>query len=51
MLDFRIYFWHEYKTDRKKDLIEKFIIYSLRNIKAIKTIILKILKTKMDKRN
>ena len=31
----------------KKELnsIEKFIIYSLRNIKAIKTVILKILKT------
>ena len=34
-------------SPRKKglNLIEKFIIYSLRNIKGIKTVILKIIKT------
>ena len=43
MLNSRIYFWHkdktQIKTEEKKDLIEKFIIYSLHNIKAIKTVI------------
>ena len=43
MLNFKIYFWHKYKTTnknfRKKDIFSwKFIIYSLRNIKAIKTV-------------
>ena len=51
MLNFRIYFWHKYKTPNKKtkekrlDLIEKVIIYSLRNTKVIKTVKLKMLKT------
>ena len=50
MLNFKIYFGHKYKTTNKTKekkrliLIEKFI-YSLRNIKAVKTVILTILKT------
>ena len=46
MLNFKIYFWHEYKIiNENKDLIEIFIIYCLHNIKAITTVILEILKT------
>ena len=50
MVNFLIYFWHENKSTNKTkekglNLIENFIIYSLRNIKAIKTVIFKILKT------
>ena len=55
MLNFKIYFWLKYKTTNKNyrkkglNLIEKFIIYSRRNIIAIKTVILKIPKTWMAK--
>ena len=51
MMNFKIYFWHSYKTTTKKlkkkdlNLIEKCIIYSLRNIKAFKIEMLKKLKT------
>ena len=51
-LNSKIYSWHKYKITNKKkkkkkglNLIEKIIINSLRNIKAIKTVILEILKT------
>ena len=55
MLNFNIYFSHEYKTTNKNkkkgvNLIEKFIMYSRPIIKAIKTVILKILNTSMAKR-
>ena len=52
MLNSKNYFCHKYKTTYNKkelNLIEKIIIYNLRNIKAIKTVILKILKTLMAK--
>ena len=50
MLNFKIYFWHKYNTIKKTKerqiyLIEKIIIYSQRNIKTIKIVIFKILKT------
>ena len=46
--NFKIHFWHKYKTWLNQVFlvfIEKFISYRLRNIKAIKTVIVKILKT------
>ena len=46
MLNIQIYFRHKYKTHKKVNkkrlnLIEKIIIYSLPNIKTIKSVILK----------
>ena len=55
MVIFKIHLWRECKTtnifkEKWLNLIEKNIIYTLCNIKAIKTSILKILKIYMAKR-